>query len=95
MHTPPSVARRKALLAGAATLLPLHARGSDTWPARPLRIIVPFAPGGPADGSARVLAEAMAPQLGQNIVVENRPGAAGMIGITAAAQARDAHTLLM
>lgn len=95
MHTAPSVGRRKALLAGAASLLPLRAHASDAWPARPLRIIVPFAPGGPADGSARVLAEAMAPQLGQNIVVENRPGAAGMIGITAAAQSKDAHTLLM
>ena len=60
-----------------------------------LRIIVPFAPGGPADGSARVLAEAMAPALGQSIIVENKTGAGGAIGVTAAAQSNDGHTLLM
>jgi tripartite-type tricarboxylate transporter receptor subunit TctC len=65
------------------------------WPAKPVRIIVPFAPGGGADGSARVLAETMSPALGQNIVVENRPGAGSAIGVTAAAQSRDGHTLLM
>ncbi|MBL8382119.1 MAG: tripartite tricarboxylate transporter substrate binding protein [Burkholderiales bacterium] len=93
-HSPRRRAVLVAALAGAGSV-PGSLHASDAWPARPVRIIVPFAPGGPADGSARVLAEAMAPALGQNIVVENRPGAGGMIGITAAAQAKDAHTLLM
>jgi tripartite-type tricarboxylate transporter receptor subunit TctC len=79
-----------ALLAAAA----MPAFAAD-WPSRPVRIIVPFAPGGGADGSARVLAETMSPALGQNIVVENRPGAGSAIGVTAAAQSRDGHTLLM
>jgi tripartite-type tricarboxylate transporter receptor subunit TctC len=94
----PDLGRRRALtvlLAGVAAFGARFARAADSWPARPVRIIVPFAPGGPADGSARVLAEVMAPHLGQPIVVENRPGAGGVVGITAAAQSKDAHTLLM
>jgi tripartite-type tricarboxylate transporter receptor subunit TctC len=60
-----------------------------------VRIIVPFAPGGGADGSARVLAEVLAPQLGQAVIVENKPGAGSAIGVAAALQSRDGHTLLM
>jgi tripartite-type tricarboxylate transporter receptor subunit TctC len=93
-----SIARRWVLSA-LALLLPAAAlpvaRAADAWPSKPLRIIVPFAPGGGADSSARVLAESMGPQLGQSIVVENRPGAGSAIGVTAAAQSRDGHTLLM
>ena len=85
--------RREAVSAVlAAAAIPSFAAD---WPSRPVRIIVPFAPGGGADGSARVLAETMSPALGQNIVVENRPGAGSAIGVTAAAQSRDGHTLLM
>jgi tripartite-type tricarboxylate transporter receptor subunit TctC len=65
------------------------------WPSRPVRIIVPFPPGGAADGAARVLAEAFTTDLGQSVIVENRPGAGSAIGVTAAAQSRDGHTLLM
>jgi len=100
----PTVQRRSLLLGlgaasfgaalGGALAGPARAQGA-AWPDRPVRIIVPFPPGGPADGSARALAEAMAPRLGQAVVVENRPGAGGVIGIGAAAQARDGHTLLM
>ena len=60
-----------------------------------MRIIVPFAPGGSADSSARVLAELLAPQLGQQVVVENKPGAGSATGVMAAAQSKDGHTLLM
>ncbi|WP_137177936.1 tripartite tricarboxylate transporter substrate binding protein [Roseomonas sp. AR75] len=89
-----TITRRAALaLGGAAFATRAHAQ--DSWPNRPLRIIVPFPPGGPADGSARALAEVMSPALGQPVVVENRAGAGGVIGITAAAQATDGHTLLM
>ncbi|SHI39767.1 Tripartite-type tricarboxylate transporter, receptor component TctC [Roseomonas rosea] len=64
------------------------------WPNRPVRIIVPFAAGGPADGLARMLGEVFAPKLGQPVVVENRAGAGGIIGTAAAAGANDGHTLL-
>ncbi|HYF18491.1 MAG TPA: tripartite tricarboxylate transporter substrate binding protein [Ramlibacter sp.] len=88
---------RRSLLAllGAAPLTRAFAQSGDAWPTRPVRIIVPFAPGGGADVSARVLAEQFAPQLGQGVVVENRPGAGSAVGVNAAAQARDGHTLLM
>ena len=81
-----------AAAALAATALPAAA---DTWPSKTVRIIVPFAPGGGADSSARVLADLLAPQLGQSVIVENRPGAGSAIGVTAAAQSKDGHTLLM
>uniref|UniRef100_UPI000D3CDCCE Bug family tripartite tricarboxylate transporter substrate binding protein n=1 Tax=unclassified Variovorax TaxID=663243 RepID=UPI000D3CDCCE len=76
-------------------LLPAAAFAADAWPTRPVRIIVPFAPGGGADGSARVLAEVLAPPLGQPVIVENKPGAGSAIGVAAALQGRDGHTLLM
>jgi tripartite-type tricarboxylate transporter receptor subunit TctC len=90
---------RRTLLAAVAgglgaAALPC-AFAEEAWPTRTVRIIVPFAPGGGADGSARVLAEAMAPHLGQGVVVENKPGAGSAIGVMAAAQSRDGHTLLM
>ena len=92
--------RRRALLSGAAaltatTLLPGGVFAAEAWPSKTVRIIVPFAPGGGADSSARVLAELLAPQLGQGVIVDNRPGAGSAIGVNAAAQSRDGHTLLM
>lgn len=86
--------RAAALGAVAAAGLPA-ARASEPWPSRTLRIIVPFAPGGGADVSARTLAEHLAPRLGQQVIVENKPGAGSAIGVLAAAQSRDGHTLLM
>ena len=90
--------RRQALTViatGVAVLGPAVVLAQPAWPSRTVRIIVPFPPGGPADGSARALADAMAPRLGLAMVVENRPGAGGIVGITAAAQSNDGHTLLM
>lgn len=84
------------LIAGAiaaSAALPIQAQGS--WPTRTVRIIVPFAPGGGSDVSARVLAEQLAPQLGQAVIVENKPGAGSALGVNAAAQTKDGHTLLM
>ena len=84
------------LAAGIASALqPARAADRAAWPPAPLRIIVPFAPGGGADGSARVLADVFAPRLGQPVVVENRPGAGSAIGVMAALQSNDGHTLLM
>jgi tripartite-type tricarboxylate transporter receptor subunit TctC len=87
--------RRAALALFAAALAAGPAFAAEPWPTRSVRIIVPFAPGGGADSSARVLAELLAPQLGQSVIVENKPGAGSAIGVMAAAQARDGHTLLM
>ena len=98
----PGITRRHALsmlsaaaLAATAGMHTGNAAAADAWPTKPVRIIVPFAPGGGADGSARVLAEVLAPQLGQAVIVENKPGAGSAIGVAAALQSRDGHTLLM
>lgn len=90
---------RRRLLLGAAlaqvSCLAAHTTAAAAWPLRPVRIIVPFPPGGAADGAARVLAEIFTADLRQSVIVENRPGAGSAIGVTAAAQSRDGHTLLM
>jgi tripartite-type tricarboxylate transporter receptor subunit TctC len=66
------------------------------WPERTITIIVPFPPGGPNDLLGRLLAAELAPKLGQSVIVENRPGAVGNIGIAAAARAApDGYTLLV
>jgi tripartite-type tricarboxylate transporter receptor subunit TctC len=86
--------RRAAL---AAPLLLLARPGqAETFPDRPIRLIVPFAPGGNSDTVARVLAPRLADQLGQPVVVENRAGAAGNVAATQFARARpDGYTLLL
>ena len=69
---------------------------AQTFPSKPLRIIVPFPPGGAADVTARVLGEYMAKGLGQSILIENRPGAGAVIGYEAGARAPgDGYTMLV
>lgn len=66
------------------------------FPQKPLRLIVPFPPGGPSDATARLIANAMASDLGQPVVVENKPGAGAIIGSQAVLGApHDGHTLLL
>ena len=83
-----------ALLAITAILsVPTHAQ---TYPSKPIRLIVPLAPGGPSDILARTIGAAITPALGQPIVVDNRTGAGGTIGINAAAKSPgDGYTLLL
>lgn len=89
--------RRRLLL--AAALMPAQraapAQAQAPWPARPVRVIVPYPPGGGSDTVARLIYPRLSARLGQPIVVENRSGATGTIGETAAARSDpDGYTLL-
>ena len=91
--------RRAMLCAAAATAVllatPLPAL-SQAWPNKPIKLIVPFPPGGGTDTFARPLAQKLAAQLGQSVVIDNRGGAGGNIGATAAAKsAPDGYTFLL
>ena len=86
--------RRGVIIAGLAVPALAHAQG-PAWPQRPVRFLVPFAPGGPVEIPARFIGEAIAPRIGQPVIVEARPGAGGAIGIQAVAQTNDPHLLLV
>jgi tripartite-type tricarboxylate transporter receptor subunit TctC len=93
------LARRTFLhLAASAAVLPIGARmaQAQAYPSRPVRIIVPFAAGGGTDITARVIGQSLSDRLGQQFVIENRPGGGTNIGTEAAAKATaDGYTLLM
>ena len=89
---------RRQLLLGTGTsalgLAPFFTQ-ADTWPTKPLRLIVPFAPGGSSEIVARALAGEMSKTIGQSVFVENKPGAAGNIAMQEVANATDEHTLIL
>ena len=88
-----------AISIGFALLLGGTAQGQttkDSYPSRPVRIIVPFAAGGPGDIFARLIGQKLSEQLGQQFFIENRPGASGNIGTAVAARApADGYTLMV
>jgi tripartite-type tricarboxylate transporter receptor subunit TctC len=90
-----AITRRAAGLAALGTLAAGRAR-AQAWPSRPIRLIVPFPAGNAGDITARIIGEEISKRLGQPVVVDNRAGASGAIGIQAVLQApADGHTLLV
>jgi len=93
-----TAANRRALLqwavSGAALTIAGQARAQAEWPKQPLRLVVPYAPGGANDVVLRLVSRHVAERLGQPIVIDNRPGAGGLIGTSAVVQARpDGYTV--
>ena len=88
------IGRRKLLAAGAATVaLPARA---DTFPSKQIRWVIPFAPGGNYDVTSRLVAEPMGRTLGQSVLIDNKPGAGGVVGLEAAVNApADGYTIVM
>ena len=99
----PSLARRCLVSAAGLVLmgvtaagLPGAAQAQDAWPAKPIRLVVPFTPGGVTDTSGRLIAEHLGKRLGQQIIVDNKPGASGNIGTSLVKAApADGYTLLL
>lgn len=90
---PTAIATIVAIFCSWAFAQTAHAQA---WPSKPIRWIIPFPPGGPADVNARMIAPRLAERLGQPVIVDNRPGAASNIGYEAAAKAApDGYTMVM
>ena len=88
--------KRTLAMLACALALPTPAPAQQSYPAKPIRLIVPLAPGGPSDILARSMAQVISPSLGQTVVVDNRTGAGGTIGIDIAAKSPpDGYTMLL
>src|SRR5947207_10567337 len=86
----------RSILAVLALVLSAQGAASQPYPAKPIHLLVPYAPGGPADIAARLVGAKLTEAWGQQVVVENRPGGNGFIAMTAAAKsAPDGYTLVM
>jgi tripartite-type tricarboxylate transporter receptor subunit TctC len=87
--------RRLFTVAGSAALLPFATFAQAAWPTKPVRFVVPFAPGGSSEIVARTLAVELSKGLGQSVFVDNKPGAAGNIAMAEVAASTDQHTLVL
>ena len=87
--------RRQFLGAAAALGLAPWAHAQATWPTKPIRFVVPFAPGGSSEIVARSAANELTKSLGQSVFVDNKPGASGNIAMGEVARADDQHTLIL
>jgi tripartite-type tricarboxylate transporter receptor subunit TctC len=90
MHT-----RRRLIVLPAALALAPVVRAQGAWPSKPIRFVVPFAPGGSSEIVARTLAVELTKGLGQSVFVDNKPGAAGNIAMADVAASTDQHTLVL
>jgi tripartite-type tricarboxylate transporter receptor subunit TctC len=87
--------KRRVILA-AGLCVPLAARGESGWPQKPVRVVVPFAPGGAIDAEVRVISDALSQRLGQQVLVDPKPGANTIVGSDVVAKAApDGYTFLI
>jgi tripartite-type tricarboxylate transporter receptor subunit TctC len=89
------IQRRHLLAAAAAAPWAFDAFAQTGWPARPIRFVVPFAPGGSSEIIARSAAGELSKTLGQNVYVDNKPGASGNIAMAEVAHSEDQHTIIL
>src|SRR5688572_28599964 len=95
-HAAALLAATLAVLAALAAFLAAPPASAQTFPAKPVTLIVPYPPGGATDAISRIIQERMSQSLGQQLVVENVGGAGGMIAATRAARAApDGYTILI
>ena len=94
-----SLHRRRVLRVAAASAvagwLPTSARAADAWPTKPIRFVVPFAPGGSSEIVARSTAAELGKLLGTSVYVDNKPGGAGNVAMAEVARSDDQHTLIL
>ena len=97
MRTSKIITRRSALKTAStlAAASAFSALAEAAWPGKPIRLLVPFAPGGSSEIVARSAANELGKTLGQSVFVENKPGASGNIAMLECAQSTDGHTLIL